>query len=559
MIQAFLLAGSILCTPAADDVASTDIMPENSFLFFEANDLSGMLERMSKTPAGKMIFKGKDPNEMLKPMIADSLSERGIELDDMRLPDHVAGALYWTFDDEIGVEVPAWMARVGWKDDEAMAKGIFEEIMSDLDDKAEMEELRGRDMIVFESKLELPDMDAMMMEVAPIPMMGDTSHMDDAIRRVFVVRDGSELLMSSEPVSLDDALKILDGGKGKMLSESEAYEMLDGMIPVESADLRAALLTSNFADEMKAVVGPMMGMATPLIQSAFGDIAGYGFWMKAASEGNLVEYGTNIGMNGEPVGLMELVSLAKPMSDIPAYVSAEAVTYGRIDFDFKNLVPTIQQIISSLPEAQAAQIQPMIQMYAPMMQGSLETMGPEVHIFTTITDDELAPTRMTMAIPTSDPESMNQLLSMFGPMMSMQPRDFKGDTIYSDPQSEFSRTAIGIGAGAVLFGDIDGVEAVLRSSGQSDLPTMARSKFARSAMASANFPSGDLLAWGLFDTARMIADLKDLEGSMGFNFTAMVDSQDAEEFSKAIGPGWMYGKRVDDGLQFHFGYLEPAE
>jgi hypothetical protein len=559
MIQAFLLAGSILCTPAADDVTSTDIMPENSFLFFEADDLSGMLERMSKTPAGKMIFKGKDPNEMLKPMIADSLSERGIELDDMRLPDHVAGALYWTFDDEIGVEVPAWMARVGWKDDEAMAKGIFEEIMSDLDDKAEMEELRGRDMIVFESKLELPDMDAMMMEVAPIPMMGDTSHMDDAIRRVFVVRDGSELLMSSEPVSLDDALKILDGGKGKMLSESEAYEMLDGMIPVESADLRAVLLTSNFADEMKAVVGPMMGMATPLIQSAFGDIAGYGFWMKAASEGNLVEYGTNIGMNGEPVGLMELVSLAKPMSDIPAYVSAEAVTYGRIDFDFKNLVPTIQQIISSLPEAQAAQIQPMIQMYAPMMQGSLETMGPEVHIFTTITDDELAPTRMTMAIPTSDPESMNQLLSMFGPMMSMQPRDFKGDTIYSDPQSEFSRTAIGIGAGAVLFGDIDGVEAVLRSSGQSDLPTMARSKFARSAMASANFPSGDLLAWGLFDTARMIADLKDLEGSMGFNFTAMVDSQDAEEFSKAIGPGWMYGKRVDDGLQFHFGYLEPAE
>ena len=85
---------------------------------------------------------------------------------------------------------------------------------------------------------------------------------------------------------------------------------------------------------------------------------------------------------------MELVSLAKPMSDIPAYVSAEAVTYGRIDFDFKNLVPTIQQIIASLPEAQAAQIQPMLQMYAPMMQGSLETMGPEVHIFTTITDDD---------------------------------------------------------------------------------------------------------------------------------------------------------------------------
>ncbi len=559
MIQAFLIAGSLLCTSGSGDISSSDIMPEKSFVFFEADDLGGMLDRISKTPAGEMIFDGRDPNEMLKPMIADSLSERGIELEDMRLPDHVALALYWTFDDEIGIEVPAWIARVGWKDDEAMAKGIFENIVSDLDDKAEMEELRGRDMLVFESKLELPDMDAMMMEVAPIPMMGDTSHMEDAIRRVFVVRDGSELLMSSEPISLDDALKIMDGGKGKMLSGSDDFELMNGLVPVEAADASAMLLTENFAEEMKAVVGPMMGMATPIIQSAFGDIAGYGFWMKAASEGNLVEYGTNIGMNGDPVGLMKLASVATPLNDIPSYVPAEAVTYGRIDFDFKNLVPTIQQIISSLPEGQAAQIEPMIQMYAPMMQGSLETMGPEVHIFTTLTDDELNPTRMTMAIPTSDPESMNQLLSMFGPMMSMQPRDFKGDTIYSDPQSEFSRTAIGIGAGAVLFGDIDGVEAVLRSSGQSDLPTMARSKFARSAMLSSGIPSGDLLAWGLFDTARMIADIKQLEGGMAGNLADMVDSYDPEKFSEAIGAGWMYGKRVKDGLQFHFGYLEPSE
>ena len=559
MIHAFLLAGSLLVMPGSDDVASKDLMPGNSFMFFEADDLGGMLERISKTPAGKMIFQGKTPNEMLQPMVVDSLSKRGIGIEDMRLPDHFAGAFYWTFDDDIGVEVPAWIARVGWNDDEPMAKAIFDEIVSDLDDKADMEELRGRDMLVFESKIELPDMEAMMMEVAPIPMMGDTSYMNDAIRRVFVVRDGSELLMSSEPVALDDALKVIDGGKEKMLSESKAYEKMEGMVPVEAADLTAVLLTNSFADQMKAVFGPMMGMATPIIQTAFGDISGYGFWMKAAADGNLFEYGSNIGVNGDPVGLMKLVSLAKPLSEIPDYVSAEAVSYGRVDFDFKNLVPTIQQIIAALPEGQAAQIQPMIQMYAPMMQGALETMGPEIHVFTTVTDDELAPTRMTMAIPTTDPESMNQLLSMFGPMMSMQPRDFKGDTVYSDPQSEFSRTAIGIGAGAVLFGDIDGVEAVLRSSGQSDLPTMSRSKFARSVMTSSGIPSGDLLSWGIFDTARMIADIKNIEGGMAGNLASMVNSKDLKEFSQAIGPGWMYGKRVDDGFQFHFGYLEPAE
>jgi hypothetical protein len=559
MIQAFLLAGSLLGMPASSDVASEDIMPANSFMFFEADDLGGMLQRVSETPAGKMIFKGKTPNEMIQPMIAESLSDRGISIEEMRLPDHFSGGLYWTFDDDIGVEVPAWIARVGWKDDEAMAKAIFDEIVSDLDDKADMEELRGRDMIVFESKLELPDMDAMMMEVSPLPMMGDTSHMNDAIRRVFVVRDGSELLMSSEPVALDDALKVMDGGKGKMLSGSEAFEMMGGMIPVEAADVTAVLLTANFADQMKAVVGPMMGMATPIVQAAFGDVVGYGFWMKAATDGNLLEYGSNIGMNGDPVGLMKLLSVEKPANAIPDYVSAEAISYGRIDFDFKNFVPTIQQVIAALPEGQAAQIQPMIQMYAPMMQGALETMGPEIHIFSTITDDEAFPTRMTMAIPTTDPESMNQLLSMFGPMMSMQPRDFKGDTVYSDPQSEFSRQAIGIGAGAVLIGDIDGVEAVLRSSGQSDLPKMSRSKFARRVMSSSGMPSGDLLTWGIFDTARMISDIKNLEGGVAGNLAGMVDARQLKELSEAMGPGWMYGKRVDDGFQFHFGYLEPTE
>ena len=143
MIQAFLIAGSLLCTSGSGDLPSSDIMPEKSFVFFEADDLGGMLDRISKTAAGEIIFGGESPDEMIKPMIAESLSERGIELEDMRLPDHVALAIYWTFDDEIGVEVPAWIARVGWKDDEAMAKGVFENIVSDLEDKSEMEELEA--------------------------------------------------------------------------------------------------------------------------------------------------------------------------------------------------------------------------------------------------------------------------------------------------------------------------------------------------------------------------------------------------------------------------------
>ena len=78
-------------------------------------------------------------------------------------------------------------------------------------------------------------------------------------------------------------------------------------------------------------------------------------------------------------------------------------------------------------------------------------------------------------------------------------------------------------------------------------------------MLSSGIPSGDLLAWGLFDTARMVADIQELGGGMAGTFADMVDAKDLKTFSEAIGPGWMYGKRVDDGLQFHFGYLEPTE
>ena len=73
-------------------------------------------------------------------------------------------------------------------------------------------------------------------------------------------------------------------------------------------------------------------------------------------------------------------------------------------------------------------------------------------------------------------------------------------------------------------------------------------------------PSGDLLSWGIFDTARMITDIEnDILGGMAGNLSDMVDSKNIEKFAQSIGPGWMYGRRVDDGLQFHFGYLEPAE
>ena len=576
LLLATMLAGpNATSATTSEDLSVARIASKESFFFVEVSDVRGMMDRLAATSLGKMVLDGKTVDDLLEPMQAERAEELGIKPEEVTLPIDMGFAVYTVLDEEIGVEVPAWLAYAEWKDSDEQVKAIFENEIERMELKYDEERLRGRDMLVIETDLEMPDMDEFMEDAMPMaPMMGDSSHMADALKKVFVVRDGSMIVMCSEPIGIDQAFKVIDGGSADTLADADAFKNLEDMIS-GGADIQAGLLTAPLGAMVKPVAGPGFAMALPVIQAAFGDITGWGFWGKAAPEGNLFTFGQNITFNGGPQGLMKLFDVGTPMGTIPSFVSAEALSYGRFNFDFKNLIPTLNQIIASLPEAQAQQIQQMAQMWGPMLQTSFETLGPAVHSFSTESDDEFNPMRTTLAIPSSDIKKVDQLIAMFGPMAGMQPRDFNGDTIYTDPMDDLGTVAIGVGAGSLLIGQVDGVEAVLRSAGQNDLPSLARTKIAEQAERA--MPSGDLMTWGFWNVkklmmmadspmemmpaaltnGRMKAQAGKPQGSP--DLMSLLDKAEVEEVAALLGPYWTTGRSTKNGMQFTFGLLIEQE
>ena len=566
LLATMMVGPNTTSATASEDLSVARIASKESFFFVEVSDVRSMMDRLAATSLGKMILDGKTVDDLMEPVRAERAEELGIKPEEVKLPLDMGFAVYTVLDEELGVEIPAWLAYAEWKDSDEQVKAIFENEIQRMDLRYDEERLRGRDMLVIETDFEMPDMDGFMANAMPMaPMMGDASHMADALKKVFVVRDGSMIVMCSEPVGIDQAFKVIDGGSAETLADAEAFKNLEDMIDGD-ADVQAGLLTAPLGAMVKPLAGPGFGMALPVIQAAFGDITAWGFWGEAAPEGNLFTFGQNIAFNGGPQGLMKLFDVGTPMGAIPSFVSSEALNYGRFNFDFKNLIPTLNQIIASLPEAQAQQIEPMAQMWGPMLQTSFETLGPAVHTFSSESDDDFNPTRTTLAIPSTDPKKVDQLIAMFGPMAGMQPRDFNGDTIYTDPMDDLGTMAIGVGAGSLLIGQVDGVEAVLRSAGQNDLPALARTKVAEQAERA--MPSGDLMTWGFWNVKKLMlmadspmdmmpSPLADPQGRP--ELLSMLNKADVEEVAALLGPYWTTGRSTKNGMQFKFGLLIEQE
>ena len=133
-------------------------------------------------------------------------------------------------------------------------------------------------------------------------------------------------------------------------------------------DLQVGLLTEPLGAFIKPIAGPTFAAGMPFIRAIFEDITGWGFYGTVGRDGNVLASGQNISFNGGPQGIMKLLDVATPVGAIPRYIPEEAMSYGRMNFDFKNLVPTINEIIAGLPEAEAEQLQQATQMFGPMLR-----------------------------------------------------------------------------------------------------------------------------------------------------------------------------------------------
>ncbi|MDG2030495.1 MAG: hypothetical protein P8J45_05760 [Phycisphaerales bacterium] len=574
MFDCTLLALALASTNGANaDLRGQDIFPKSTFLVAQAQNFEGVLDRFGNSRMWKLMGEGESLKDWMNSLTEGMAREYDLDQSKVGLPEYMGLSAYVSFNEDLGIEVPAYMIYVDFGDHTDMAKAVYDgrmnEMTADAATRFDKEEMRGRDMLVFESNFEMPQLDEFADDAGMmLPVGGDMDFVNDSLSSIYMIRDEARILIGSEPIALDDALSIIDGGKVKVLADNDEYQALMDMIPEGSRDMNAMILTKEIQPMIAPVIaGPMAAGVMPIVLELFGDIQGYGFWGDVATGSNMMELGVGMLMDGERRGLMKLIDVSRPVAEVPAFVPASALSYGRIDFDFKNLVPTIREIIASLPEGDAQQIEPMFEQFAPMIGAGFSTLGPEIHVFTVETDSPFTPTRTTISIPTSDAESLEQVFAMMAPAAGLMPRDFNGETIYSDPLDEFSQMAVGIGAGNLVIGQSEGVEAVLRSMGQKDLPKMESTPSVRSVTRS--LPSGELMGWGVLDskqlaTQQIMAALMPVMLEMTEEVAGIEDQMDqimkmdAKDIADVLGPGWWYMKRTDSGMIFRGGVLEAG-
>ena len=580
---------TLLGAPAvADDpLRITDLAPESTFLVIGADDMDATCRHFEQTPlaglwrteavqdlVGESFTDGID-------MMMESLRDEGIE-SEPELPRSMGVAIYGDLDEETGMSRAFIVGFAEFKDmgddGDRMMEMLVKEGVDEGMVRVDRREVRGREVMVIETvEVEEEDMDdefggdfdAMM-------MLGDPSEMAPDLSVTYVVRDGGRVIFANDMLAIDDALAAVDGDGRDGMSKTEDWRKIEAQLGETDAYL--ALLT----DPLQELLAPMfmgpLGLVRPMIQEAFGDVRGYGFGATVPADSaaaSMVLTASILAPDGKE-GLLSLFSEESATGQAPpAAVAAGATAYGRMNVDFKKVVPFFNDLAAAIPMG-GEEIEMYLDQFGPIMEGALATMGPAVHTISTVRRPiEIDSAATTVVIPTSDPEKVMPLLSMFGPSMGMEPRDFLGETLWSDP---INGVAVAVAGNWVVAGSPRGVEQVMRGLGDRDDDTLAGSPAFRSAVG--KLPKGDSVGWGWVDTVSQYAvqretfeEMMDGLGGGAFDefgpadgldlseagiLVDLMDELSPKELGKYVGPTVWNFTSDEDGLVYRQWFLAPV-
>ena len=546
---------------AEDLVRIVDIAPKGTFLVLGANDIDVTCKNFNATPlAGLMKTDAvqKAFGNGLRDMFGQ-MNEMldGAELEvEMTMPASMGLAMYADLDEETGMARAFMVGFSQWKGDGEDAGKMMEFLTDEGADagaiKIDLKEIRGREVMVIEMVEEDDQdmgeddfggggMDAMM-------MFGDPREMAPDFSTMFVTRDGGRVLFANDLLAIDDALACMDGDRDRTLASTEDWKNTETQL----GDPDAFMLLRT--DPLQELLAPMfmgpLGLVKPMIAEVFGDIRGYGFGASTPSKagGVSMTMTASILAPGKREGLLELFGETAATGQMPPkVVTGDAMGYGRMNVDFKGLVPLADRVTAAMPMG-GEEMEMAIQQFGPMVEAGLGTMGPAVHVISTVSRPiEIDSAATTLLIPTNDPEKVQPLLSMFGPGMNLEPRDFLGETLWS---SEVDGMAAAVAGNWVVMGSPRGVEQVIRSLGAggdgNDLASVAVFSNAVDLL-----PDGDSVGWGWSD---LVAGYAVQRENMQ-NMIEMVGGGGFDEFAPDAG---LDGIQTDAMLEL-FETLSPKE
>ena len=576
-----------LGTLADDRLSITDLAPEGTFMVFGADDIEATCKHFNATPLAGLWktdavqdLVAKPMGEMMETMM-ESLDDAGGE-NEPSLPQAMGFAQYVDLDEETGMSRAFVLGFAEWdqggEEIEQMMEVMLEAQVDEGGIRMDSREVRGREVMVIETiEEEMGDDDDFGGDFDAMMMLGDPSEMAPDLSMMFVVRDEGRMVFANDLLAIDDALATIDGKGRDGMSSTEDWKNMSRQLG--DCDAYLGLMTDPLQDLLAPMFMGPLGLVKPMIDETFGDVRGYGFAASIpadATDASMV-ITASILCPGEKQGLMSLITEESATGQAPpAVVGADSIGYGRINVDFKGMVPLFKKLAAALPMG-GEEMEMYLDQFGPMMEGAMATMGPVVHTVSTVSRPiEIDSAATTMIIPTSDPEKVQPLLSMFGPSMGLEPRDFAGETLWS---SELDGMAAAVAGNWVVLGSPRGVEQVVRGLGDKDAEGIEEMKSFRSAVA--KLPDGDAVGWGWVDLVSQYAvqretmeQTMDMLGGGAFDEFApetgfgaddmdvafdLLEKLTPEDFAKFMGPS-VWNFTMDDlGWTYRQWFLAPMK
>jgi len=540
-VSAFTLT-CIFASPAlgADGLTIRELAPDNAVLVVGADDIRGTIERLGPTAFGKLW---NDPalaedvktlRENLEKGMTDAAKEAGLEGEAMTWPSSLGLAVMVGLDEELGLPSVEYVFFCDWSAEAEKAQKFCDAIVERMQKEAKdagqemkADEVRGRRVLISEEPAA---------EGEEGDGMDDEDEMDDfgmgmpdiAPKSMCITSDKGRIFAASSKETMDMLLGRVDGDRAKSVGESATFK---GAVELAGGTQDVyAVISTEAAQPMLGMV-PQLMLGQPIIDRLFGNIKAWSFGAHA-KEG-VFELATGAYVPDGKVGLLSLLDSSTEPKPAPAIVPSDALSYGRMNVRFDNVVTMLDEAIGGMPPEFGEMLKPQLDMYRPAMTAAFSALGPDVHIWSSEPDaaDPMSGATVTAIAMKNDKESAAAVSDFINLLpLGLQSRDFNGMTIMSD---EFAPAAVGMGGGYLVIGDVKAVERTLRAVDAKGEAGLAGDK--QYAAAFSALPKEPVVGMAWFNLARQFESTAKMMQTMTEQLEGMAEA-DGEELP-GIGVG----------------------
>ncbi|MBL9148974.1 MAG: hypothetical protein JNM94_09810 [Phycisphaerae bacterium] len=571
VVSASIAAFLASVTLAGDLLSIRTLAPEKSVLVVGADNITRSRERLEKTPlagwwnAEETQKALKDMREEFEKGMGEWTQELGVPRDALTCPAAGGAAIFLQLNEETGAEEPAFIVFLDWgKDVDGFTK-VYDAAIAKIEKEKPMpftvEDMKGHRVYVFQQ---------------PKPATPAGEDADEGMQspldsmKLCVTRDEGRFLMTGGTTAMEDLLVRIEGAKSKSVSDNDDFKGSMDLIGGDP-DVYATLLTEK-ALSLLAAVEPqsmfMFGMVTPFIQPVVGDIRGWSFGFSLDTSKQPMSQSIGAYMPAGKVGLMSLFGTSK-VEPVPAAVPGDALSYGRMNVKFGNIVGVVEDILAKLPEGMGDQAKQSVEPFMPKFKSSFAAMGNALHVWTPSTAGDAGAEALASvtAIPVTDAKAAQGIMEIAGDAAMLKPRDFLGNTIYStdDPAAP----SFGFSAQYMLMGSTEAVETALRALGSKDSPSLSADPNYQAA--AAVWSKDELVGWGysntigILDTMNQMSDAASAAGPLGnqlensIPLDAFEDVLTPEFLKKFFGPSAWQLTSTKTGFRFDSFTLGPID